>query len=183
MKTLAESLFDKDLVEKNVVFGDFYEVRNVIIVDSDYQNKGSSYYSKEDEYKWVLNTLKMPALRHDVKTPVHISNFAELDFDTQYYGGWKASDQICDLVGYLVAVINALPIDTKKEYPNFGIAADVLVDGVKPYLKNVSRGKNSWNSVNSYYMQVNKKGVLSFVICRGNYDFNRTLTIIFDKKK
>ena len=170
MKSLRESLFDDDLVTKKIpTFGDYYKVDGVFVRDEEYDNGGWSQSTKEDDYKWLVNTIRVPELKKDFKKPVEINNNSK----SRWAQGWSADKQFRDTLGWLIAAMNELPADLDDK---FAINVRDLKSGLSKYFKNL-KSKSPENGGN-YYMMVNGKGDLSFEIYRKNY----RCTINFVKK-
>ena len=152
MKSLAESLFDKDLVEKEFTFGDHYRVKGVYVVDDDYKQGGQSYKTEKDDHAWLLNTIKLNALKKKFHTPVEIDNRSARDTDTrEFLVGWPAGEDFCKDIGYLVAAINTIPYVGKEndDYPHTGVLARDVYNTLSPYFKNM-RGDNRYGRGGSY---------------------------------
>jgi hypothetical protein len=114
MKSLAESLFDKDIVSKDLpVFGDHYRVKGVYMVDDNYKNGGMSFKNKDDDYKWLMNTLRLNLLKTKFHTPVKIDN-KEAGKKKGFLVGWPAGEECCDILGYLIAAIYTIPYVGKE---------------------------------------------------------------------
>ena len=181
MKTLVESLFDKDLVEKDLpVFGDKYTVRCVLVCDNDYSRGGQSYSTRDDEYKWLLNTVKLAALKRDIKNPVKIDNKKNPKIDSEYITGWRADERFCEVIGYIVSIINA---NALVDYSNGGgnvinpINMNDLKKELYPYLKNM-KGNPMIGTGGNFYFMKRSDGHTMFELHRAG----RKFVIAFDKK-
>ena len=179
MKSLVESLFDKDLVEKDLPsFGTKYSVHCVLVCDDDYSRGGQSYFTRDDEYKWLLNTVKLANLKRDIKNPVKIDNKKNDKIDSEYILGWRADERFCDVIGYIVSIINMQPLDNNQ----FNIINPVDIKELKrklnPYLKNMN-GNVMTGTGGNYYFGKRSTGEYMFIL----YRKGRKFIIIFDKKK
>lgn len=177
MKSLVESLFDKDLVQKDLpTFSSLYKVRCVLMCDDEYKSRGMSMATKEDDYKWLLNTVKLNALKRDVKVPVKIDNNSE-KIDAEYMSGWRVDEKIRDVIGYLVSVLNNIPLGSNHINAIYPVNPQMLSKKLDPYLKNMN-GNGMRGTGGSYYFSL-LDGFLSFRLHRKN----KNITIIFDKKE
>lgn len=177
MKSLVESLFDKDLVQKDLpTFGSLYKVRCVLMCDDEYKSRGMSMATKEDDYQWLLNTVKLNVLKRDIKVPVKIDNDSK-KIDAEYMTGWRADEKIRNVIGYLVSVLNNIPLDSNHTNVVCPIDPWVLSKKLDPYLKNM-KGNEMHGTGGNYYFSL-LDGFLSFRLYRKDKNF----TIIFEKKK
>lgn len=179
MKSLVESIFDKDLADQNPeTFGDLYSVRCVLVNDDDYTHGGQSYSTKEDEYKWLLNTIKLANLKKDIKNPIKIDNKKSGKIDSEYIIGWRADERFCEVIGYIVAIINSMPID--HDQPNKVNPVDMkdLRSKLMPYLKNMGGSPMYGTGGNFYFTQSGLRDYKAFELYRKDKRF----IIIFDEK-
>ena len=136
MKSLTESLFDKDITSKKLpYFGEYYEVSRVNLINDDYNNGG--FLASQDEFlSWLKNTVRLPMLKKDFKS-VKIDNKKDpVGYEEHIYGGLRANEQICEIAGYIIAAINTIPIEPKN-VDTFAspMSSSALNEKVKPYLK------------------------------------------------
>ena len=179
MKTLAESLFDKDLVERDLpVFGDKYIVNCVLVCDDDYDQNKISFATKDDEYKWLLNTVKLASLKRDIKTPVKIDNKKMSTMDGEHLYGWRADERFCEVIGYILAIINEQPLVTDQYNIINPVNLSQLKTKLNPYLKNMKNGPRVGGVCNYYFV---KRGTdeIMFELYRND----RKFIIVFNKKK
>ena len=179
MKSLVESLFDKDLVEKDLPsFGSKYSVHCVLVCDDDFDRGGQSYATRDDEYKWLLNTVKLANLKKDIKNPIKIDNKKGDKIDGEKVLGWRADERFCEVIGYIVSIINMQPLDDNQ--PNIINPIDVRLLGKKlnPYLKNMNGNTMAGNG-GRYYFAKRGDGLEMFELYRKDKRF----IIVFDKKK
>ena len=178
MKSLKESLFDKDLADQNPeAFGDLYSVRCVLVNDEDYIHGGQSYSTKEDEYKWLLNTVKLGELKRNIKNPVKIDNKKNPTSNNEYILGWRADERFCDVIGYIVAIINSMPIDHSQTNVVNPINMKDLRSKLTPYLKNM--GNMYRPGGNFYFAQI---GLMNYKMSFELYRNGKRFKIIFDEK-
>ena len=175
MKSLQESLFDKDITSKNLpYFGEMYEVVRVNLINDDYNHGG--FLAKQEEFlSWLKNTVRLPMLKKDFK-PVKIDNKkAPVEYVENMYDGLRANGEICEIAGYIVDLVNRIPIDEKmiKEYPGFPVSSSTLNEKFKPYLR--SYGGMSGTHT---YMAVGKDNMLVLYITRSD----KKMKITFKKK-
>ena len=179
MKSLRESLFDKDLVEKDLpCFGDKYSVHCVLVKDDDYNRDGQSYATRNDEYKWLLNTVKLANLKKDIKNPIKIDNKKSDKIDGEYMMGWRADEKFCELIGYIVSIINMQPLDDNQPNIINPIDMELLRKKLNPYLKNMN-GSPITGTGGGYYFAKRCDGWKMFELYRKDKKF----IIIFDEKK
>jgi hypothetical protein len=179
MKSLVESLFDKDLVEKDLPsFGSKYSVHCVLVNDDDYNRGGQSYSTRDDEYKWLLNTVKLANLKKDIKNPIKIDNKKSGKIDSEYIMGWRADERFCEVIGYIVSIINMQPLDDNQLNIINPIDMRLLGKKLDPYLKNM-KGNPMTCTGGRYYFTKRGSGETMFELYRKDKRF----IIVFDKKK
>lgn len=179
MKSLKESLFDKDLADQNPeVFGNKYSVRCVLVNDDDYTHGGQSYSTKEDEYKWLLNTVKLGELKRNVKNPVKIDNKKNPKAGNEYILGWRTDEKFCEVIGYIVAIINSMPIDHSQTNRVNPVNMKDLRSKLTPYLKNMGGSPMCGTGGNFYFTQSGLRDYKAFELYRKDKRF----IIIFDEK-
>ena len=179
IQTTTESVFDKDLVEKDLPsFGSKYSVHCILVNDDDYSRGGQSYTTRDDEYKWLLNTVKLAKLKKDIKNPIKIDNKKSCKVDSEDIMGWRADERFCEVIGYIVSIINMQPLDDNQ--PNIINPIDMRLLGKKldPYLKNM-KGNPMTCTGGRYYFAKRGDGLEMFELYRKDKRF----IIVFDKKK
>ena len=178
MKSLVESLFDKDLVKKDLPsFGGKYIVRCVLVNDDNYNIGGQSYSTRDDEYKWLLNTVKLANLKRDIKNPIRINNKKGDKIDSEHIIGWRADERFCEVIGYIVSILNMQPLDDNQTNIINPIDMGLLGKSLDQYLKNM-KGNVMHDTGGSYYFAKRSSGELMFELYRRDKKF----IIVFDKK-
>ena len=130
MKSLKESLFDNDIVEKEVCFGNYYK-----LVHFGFQD-GNVYYTSQTPYNSMFSHIKWTGLKKKYK-PADISN-------VQYGYSWMSIDYneiktYLEPLEYIVSFINSIEIaspDTfTKQYNFIHEFGSLLEEKIAPYLK------------------------------------------------
>ena len=178
MKSLHESLFDKDLTSRNLpYFGEMYEVVRVNLINYDYIHGG--FLAKQEEFlSWLKNTVRLPMLKKDFK-PVKIDNKkAPVEYKEHMYDGLRANQEICEIAGYIVSLVNLIPVDEKmiKEYPGFPMSPSTLGEKIKNYLKFF--GFSGGTTGSRAYFTIDQDDLLILNISRSD----KEMKIIFKKK-
>ena len=91
MKSLSESLFDKDLISKDLTFGDMYEPEEIL-------------YSSTDNLKVIGNMFVGSKLKKDVKP---------LDLDGVL--GYDQFKKLLDYLPYVLGKVAELPLEERFE--------------------------------------------------------------------
>ena len=179
MKSLAESIFDKDLVEKDIPsFGNKYSVHCVLVNDDNYFGMtGQSYITRDDEYKWLLNTVKLENLKKDIKNPIKIDNKKSGKLGGEHTMGWRADERFCEVIGYIVSILNMQPLDDNQSNIINPIDMRLLGKKLNQYLKNM-KGNNMTGTGGRYYFAKRGDGLVMFELYRKDKRF----IIVFDKK-
>ena len=169
MKSLQESLFDKDLVTKELKFGDCYE-----FIHFDFQDNNVSYYlpSSYD----LFNHIKLAQLKKKYE-PADISN-------ARYGPSWSDIkyndiDKYIEPIKYIVSLINNIGI-THLSLEDRGFIDEfrnLVKKEVEPYLKDTRV---------SFFVSLHWGDILVSIIdkkfnLKGN-DFSHTMNLLFEKK-
>ena len=130
MKSLKESLFDSDIVEKGICFENYYELEHFGFRD------GNVYYTDKTPYNSMFSHLKLADLKKNYK-PADISN-------VQYGTVWSKVDYeeiktYLRPLEYIVSLINSIEIldlETFSRTNEFiNELNSKLLDKITPYLK------------------------------------------------
>lgn len=179
MKSLVESLFDKDIVEKDLPsFGSKYSVHCVLVSDDAYSSGGQSYATRDGDYNWLLRTVKLANLKRDFKNSIKIDNKKGDEIDGEYILGWRADERFCDIIGYIVSAMNTLPLDSEQFNIINPVDRKELRKKLDPYLKNMN-GNIMAGTGGNYYFGKRSTGECMFTLDRKG----RKFIIIFDEKK
>lgn len=172
MKPLVESLFDKDLVEKDIpTFGDYYRVKGVYIIDGDYKNDDQRHTDRD--YEWLTNTIKTSLLKKNFPTPIKINSDIHFDHEmTKRFDARVAGKKFCDDIGYFIAAINNIPyICTKEEsnrFPYIGGFIKEAYNILSQYFKNLKGDNMLGRGGNYYFGEPNglKENIITFSFWR-----------------
>ena len=147
MKTLAESLFDKDLVQQEITFGTQYVPKGVYVVD-DSRFTDVSY--DEEDVKWLGTILKVPALKRNIKP--YPANEIKTHDDDRFR-------LVTELGCYIISIIMQFPpLNNNPSYGETVYRQLIQERIVEPYVK---------KSLKIDYIQFRKElsGNLVFRIC------------------
>ena len=123
MKTLVESLFDKDLVQKNLpVFGDLFEVEKIRLAGTR-EALGSG---DEEIHGRIMKGLDAKRLKHDIK-PINLMGVP---------GYYNVTLEELQYLLAAVANITILPSDQESWKP----FAEILKDEIKEIVKKYKKG-------------------------------------------
>ena len=124
MKTLAESLFDKDLAQQELNLGTQYIPKSVHIID-DSRFTDVSY--DEEDVKWLGTILKVPALKRDIK-PYPANEISSYN-DKRFRG-------VTEIGCYLIPIILQFPPLTHEPSYNEELYGQLIYENIiKPYVK------------------------------------------------
>lgn len=130
MKSLQESLFDSDIVEKGICFGNYYELEHFGFQDN------NVYYTSKTPYNSMFSHLKLADLKKNYK-PTDISN-------VQYGPVWSRVDYeeiktYLRPLEYIVSLINSIEIRDLESFSRTNEFINELIskllDKTNPYLK------------------------------------------------
>ena len=124
MKTLAESLFDKDLAQQELNLGTQYAPKNVYIID-DSRFTDVSY--DEEDVKWLGTILKVPALKRDIKP--YPATEVESYKDKRFH-------KVTEIGCYLIPIILQFPPLTHEPSYNEALYSNLIYEKIfEPYIK------------------------------------------------
>ena len=124
MKSLVESLFDKELVQKDLTLGVQYVPKIVHIIDDDRFTDVS--YDDED-VEWLGTILKIPALKRNIKP--YPANKIESYKDIRFRG-------VTEIGCYLIPIIMQFPPLTHEPTYTEELYGDLIYEKIiNPYIK------------------------------------------------
>ena len=128
MKTLAESLFDKDLTQQELSLGTQYVPKNVYIID-DSRFTDVSY--DEEDVKWLGTILKIPALKRNIK-PYPANEISSYN-DKRFHG-------VTEIGCYLIPIILQFPPLVGNPSYRDELYGDLVYKNIiEPYVKKSSK--------------------------------------------
>ena len=121
MRSLKESLFDKDIVTRDIpMFGDLFEVSSISYPNCPREYSGAS------ALKLIMSNFNEQKLKRDIK-PLNLSKVEG------YY------EDPLDLLRYILALINQMPVIGEIEQKPF---SQIFIDELKEILDNYkNRGR------------------------------------------
>ena len=172
MKSLKESLFDNDIVEKGICFGNYYELEHFGFQDN------NVYYTSKTPYNSMFSHFRLADLKKNYKS-TDISN-------VQYGPVWSRVDYeeiktYLRPLEYIVSLINSVEIASPPTYArSYEFIRDFtnsLQEKIAPYLKDrkIRFGAHGCESDITVYIE--EVGIRHHVD-----DYNYTMNLKFVKK-
>ena len=153
MKSLKESLFDKDIVEKGICFGNYYELEHFGFQDN------NVYYTSKTPYNSMFSHFKLADLKKNYK-PTDISN-------VQYGPVWSRVDydEIKTYIRplqYIVSLINGIEIPSLEMFSRtnefINELSSKLRNKITPYLKDRKIFSTAYYSYGSIVISMVESG-------------------------
>ncbi len=169
MKSLVESLFDRDIVEKDIKIGDQYKPIGIWI-----ENGVSSSRPVKDEIKGISNMFMKPKLKSIAPYIMSNNDIADLMSPTQ-----KQLASLADFLQYIIPVILKLPLKKEFTEDNSYVSTYVYSEELNNLFEKTVIRHSYDRSLN---MEINKRLDKIFLTIRRKHESGiGSITVTFEK--